>query len=505
LVAPEKVDATKLQSEAQAKLIEPPSVGFNSDWESWYGYYLNGQLVGYSHTSAKRAGNSSSGNQDENITYSVEEQLRFRRGRSTSVQQLAQSSSESRRGELQSFESTLKLGPLVTRYSGTVANEMLMVDVARGTDRKTRRIPWEPHFRGLVAVEQSLRRTPMKTGEKRTLKMLFPQRYRLGTIELWCTGQPGVPMLDGSYPSLFEIVSTEKIDDEIVAEQVLWTDSKGVIRKQLRSESGMMAYLMDRHSATIDSVPENEIFESTSVDVTGEMDDSVEANRMAFSIGTAPGAQAEGKSVSVPTTPGQFIRKLEGGGFEVLVDQQADDPPEGFSGTKLQPTAADREPNAIIDWRHASIRRIATASIRGEVDEREIAMTLARTTRDLLSSSSQSKEMTRSSDIVQGTVGGSTEYAIVLASLLRAKSIASRLALGIKYDPDHDVMRYHVWTIAFVNGRWISLDATEGGLAAPDRITFVTTNLSDANPFNAVAATMTMMGRSDIEIKSSAL
>ena len=501
LVAPEKANATKLQSEAQAKLIEPPSVGFISDWESWYGYYLNGQLVGYSHTSAKRAASESSGSQDENIAYKVEEQLRFRRGRSTSVQQLEQSSNESRRGELQSFESTLKFGPLVTRYSGTVANNVLVVDVARGTDRKTRRIAWEPHFRSLVAVEQSLRRTPMKSGEKRTLKMLFPHRYRLGTIELWCTGQTGVPMLDGSYPSLFEIVSTEKIDDEIVAEQVLWTDSQGVIRKQLRSESGMMAYLMDRHSATIDSVPDGEIFEQTAVDVSGEIDDPAKASRMAFVVRTASDAVAEGKSISVPTTPGQFVRKMDGGGFQVFVDQEADEPPEGFSGTKLQPIAADEEPNAIIDSRHASIRRIATASIRGQLGDREVAMTLARTTKDLLSLTSQSKEMTRSSAIVQETVGGSTEYAIVLASLLRAKNIASRLALGIKYDPNEDVMRYHVWTIAFVDGRWISLDATEGGLAASDRITFVTTNLKDANPFNAVAATMALMGRADIEIK----
>jgi transglutaminase-like putative cysteine protease len=248
-------------------------------------------------------------------------------------------------------------------------------------------------------------------------------------------------------------------------------------------------------------VPDGEIFEQTAVDVSGEIDDPAKASRMAFVVRTASDAVAEGKSISVPTTPGQFVRKMDGGGFQVFVDQEADEPPEGFSGTKLQPIAADEEPNAIIDSRHASIRRIATASIRGQLGDREVAMTLARTTKDLLSLTSQSKEMTRSSAIVQETVGGSTEYAIVLASLLRAKNIASRLALGIKYDPNEDVMRYHVWTIAFVDGRWISLDATEGGLAASDRITFVTTNLKDANPFNAVAATMAMMGRADIEIK----
>ncbi|MGB7343113.1 MAG: transglutaminase domain-containing protein [Pirellulaceae bacterium] len=503
LVPPKQVNAAKIQADAEEKLIEAPTIGFSGDWEAWYGYYLNNQQVGYSHTSAKRLIEESSSNSDANINYEVQEQLRFRRGNSTSVQHLSQSSIENRNGELQSFESALKVGPLVSRFRGTVANGQLDVETIRGSAKKVDRIKWEPNFRGLTAVEQSLRRTPMQEGEKRMLKMLFPHHYQAGTIELWCTGQTGTSMLDGSYKALMEIVTKEKVDGKIIAEQVIWSDDAGVIQKQLRSESGMTAYRMDRRSALIDAVDEKDVFDTTIVRAKGEIQRPSDAKQVAYVIGPVAEAKAAGKSISVPTTPGQLVRKMEDGSFRILVDRDGASERQGFAATKLQPVEADSQANAYVDSNHASISRIATAAIRGDVSQREIALTLARTTKDLLNPQPTSDGFVKASSVVQSTTGGSTEYALVLAALLRAKGIPSRLAIGVKYVPNEEAMAYHVWTIAHVDDQqWISLDAMTGTLADPDRITFVTTNLSEGNQFAAVAAVLGMMSRIEIDIKS---
>jgi len=75
--------------------------------------------------------------------------------------------------------------PATTRFSGSVAEGQLNVETVRGTSRTNRAIPWSPTFRGFVALEQSLRQRPMRSkGEERTLKMLLPGRYEIGTASL---------------------------------------------------------------------------------------------------------------------------------------------------------------------------------------------------------------------------------------------------------------------------------------------------------------------------------
>ncbi|QDT08743.1 Transglutaminase-like superfamily protein [Planctomycetes bacterium K23_9] len=504
LIPPKELNRAKIQADAAAKLIEAPSVGFAGDWESWYGYYLNNQHVGYSHTSAKRLVEDGADRSEANIVYEFQEQLRFRRGQSISVQHLSQSSVETRNGSLQNFESAIKVGPLVSRIAGTVANGQLNVESVRGTNRKTDRIVWESNQRGLDAIEQSLRRTPMAKGDKRALKMLLPHRYQLGIVELFCTGQSATSMIDGSYQSLLEIVSVEKVDGKVVSEQVLWTDDEGLIRKKLRSGVGMVAYRMGRQAALKDAIEEQDLFDATIVNVSGSIDRQSETKQVAYVVLPTEDLVQAGKTVSVPTTPGQFIRMMEDGSVRILVNQSADAVRQGFSATKLQPSDGDLKPNAFIDSNHGDVRRIATAAIRGDLSQEEIALTLARTAKDLLNPRPTSEGFVRASTVVQKTTGGSTEHALVLAALLRAKGIPSRLAMGIKYVPDQEAMAYHVWTLAHVDGeKWISLDAMTGQQAAADRITFVTTNLNDGNPFNAVAAVLAMMSRIQIEIKSA--
>lgn len=505
LLPPKEVNAAKVQAEAQEKLIEPPSVGFAGDWDAWYGYFLNHQQVGYSHISAKRVSDDSSSSSDAMVVYQVEEQLRFRRGRSISVQHLDQESIETRNGELRSFESAVKVGPLVTRFRGTVANGQLNVEMIQGSERKSQPTAWESYDRGLVGVEQSLRRTPMKTGERRTLKMLFPHRYRLGTIELVCTGQSAVAMLDGSYNALTEIVSTESLDGNAMSEQVLWTDDQGVIQKQLRSESGMVAFRMDRSGALKNAVDEKDIFDKTIVKVHGAIDRPAQAKQVAYIVKPNAKVIDAGKSISFPPTPGQFVREMDDGSYRVLVDQEGGFQRPGFVATRLQPTDEDLESNAFIDSNHGDIRKYATTAIRGDISQQEIALSLARNTKDLMTPKSTSNPIGRASVIYQEATGGSTQYAVLLAALLRAKGIPSRLAIGVKYVPGEAAMAYHVWTIAYVDDKqWIPLDPMTGSLAAADRIAFVTSNLSGTNHYKAIAAVLGMMSQVDIEIKAAA-
>ena len=74
--------------------------------------------------------------------------------------------------------------------------------------------------------------------------------------------------------------------------------------------------------------------------------------------------------------------------------------------------------------------------------------------------------------------GDCTEHGVLLAALLRAKNIPARIDVGLVYVPKTQNFWYHLWTEAFIDGRWIPLDATQvdGGIGA-DHLTLGRSNL----------------------------
>lgn len=68
------------------------------------------------------------------------------------------------------------------------------------------------------------------------------------------------------------------------------------------------------------------------------------------------------------------------------------------------------------------------------------------------------------SEVARTRTGDCTEHAVLLAALLRAEGIPSRVVSGLVYLEEmagaRDVFGYHMWTQALIDGRWVDLDAT---------------------------------------------
>ncbi len=158
---------------------------------------------------------------------------------------------ETNDGRLLSFDGGVSVGPATTRFSGSVAEGELKVETRRGGSRTTETMPWNPTFRGLVALEQSLRQRPMQTkGEERTLKMLLPGRYELATASMRCVGLASVPLLDGELHELIEINCEMKTEDGATAFSTIWTNREGEIARTHSPGLQLIAYRTDRETAT---------------------------------------------------------------------------------------------------------------------------------------------------------------------------------------------------------------------------------------------------------------
>ena len=111
------------------------------------------------------------------------------------------------------------------------------------------------------------------------------------------------------------------------------------------------------------------------------------------------------------------------------------------------------------------------------------------------------------SETAQNKSGDCTEYAVLLAALLRADGIPSRVAAGLVWAEyfagEKNVFAWHLWTQAFIDGRWIDLDAT----LPPGEESFhvghvllAVTPLTDAASDPAWSSLLTSMGNLSIEV-----
>ena len=108
--------------------------------------------------------------------------------------------------------------------------------------------------------------------------------------------------------------------------------------------------------------------------------------------------------------------------------------------------------------------------------------------------------LTAKEALVRGC-GDCTEHAVLLAGILRARGIPTRLAAGIAYVGGQ--FGFHMWDLAWVGGEWIPVDATFGYAPIPaDRITMALVGADDKVE-NVAASLLPALGQLEITVESS--
>ncbi len=501
----ERVVQNDLSDQPRTEMVEPPETQFEQDWEAWDAYFLKGKQVGYSHLLAESLFSEAIRKVSEaNVQYTVEDQVRFRRGNATFVQYLNQVSIETPVGVLLDFESTLQIGPIVKHFKGVVDGEHLNIETVQGSQRSSRELDWQPAYRGLAAVQQSLRRKPMIAGESRKLKALAPIQYEMVSVELYCSGEAAVPMIDGKYKKLVEIATQYVAGPDMVVDQTIWTDEKGEIQKTLRQGDGLTSYRTDKDTALAGATSAEELLEATKIDIKSTLDRPGEATRVKMLVQPTAAMKRQGEPIRIAAQPDQYVREMGDGTFQILVSRSDAEVPDGYQAAVSEPTNEDRTANAVIDSQARLIRQLATAVGKSNRGERQLAFDLAATVRDLMTYRNTSRGLMKASEIASTPEGGSLEYSIFLAAMLRARQIPSRLAFGFVYTPGETAsMSFQVWNLAYIEGKWISLDPVLGSIAPADRITLATSNMSNGNEYSVLMPILASLGQIEIEIQDA--
>jgi hypothetical protein len=229
-----------------------------------------------------------------------------------------------------------------------------------------------------------------------------------------------------------------------------------------------------------------------------------------------------------PQEGAQRVVRNADGSFLVTIDL---DTPADPSLTSVVSDNLFLESSPMIDWKDPAVialKESALANMRRDVkynappindpsDPNFLlhvlikAKTFRSAVADHIANKNLGSAFASASQTAQTKSGDCTEYAVLLAALLRADGIPSRVAAGLVWAEyfagEKNVFAWHLWTQALIGGRWVDLDATlpsNGESFHVGHVLLAVTPLTDAASDPAWASLLSSMGNLSIELSGAA-
>ena len=107
-------------------------------------------------------------------------------------------------------------------------------------------------------------------------------------------------------------------------------------------------------------------------------------------------------------------------------------------------------------------------------------------------------------EVARNRSGDCTEHAVLLAAMLRAQGIPSRVVSGLIYADrfagERRIFGYHMWTQALIDGAWVDLDSTLARRFDATHIALQTSPLDSSSVANELSTVTSLVGRLRIRV-----
>lgn len=207
----------------------------------------------------------------------------------------------------------------------------------------------------------------------------------------------------------------------------------------------------------------------------------------------------EGELPTLPDTSSQTFARINPRKGTLVVDLNK------AAGREATKPAVAR--SIIIDGTDPAIVALKDRAVRGLGDDpAERAEAMRAFVNEYIDEKSLDVGFATASEVCKTRQGDCSEHAVLLAAMLRADGIPSRTASGLMYVPAFDerqqVFGYHMWTQAWLDGRWVDLDAVLPAGTAYDatHITVAASLMDDGQWVNDFIKLAPLMGQLSIEV-----
>ena len=430
----------------------------NENQESWHVVYIGTQRVGYE-VSRDR---TELRDKQKVLINDLESHTTLKRFGQALHMSTTTHTEETEAGEMLRFSIEMKNPPaLPTDTEGIIhGNEVELTSTVAGRTMK-RRAPWEPDAKSPAYLERLLREKPLKPRESRSFKMYLPDLAKFSQVHLASADVRPVKLLDGKEQPLLKIAVSFASFPEF--DQRQYTAADGRVKFVETDKLGLVIRLYDvTRDVALQAIAgeELDLAINTLIRIDPPILDAHRKKKIVYRISM----KEESPARFFVAGGTQQIKRL------TVKDQQ--DPAIELTVTTKPITPINSRvvktddlflaPSRFLQTRDPAVVDHAERAAAGETDPSRIAMRMEKYVRDKLKKKNFSTVMASAAEVAKSLEGDCTEHAVLLAAMLRAKKIPSRIATGLVYVDSLNAFGGHMWTEAFLAGEWIPLDGTLG-------------------------------------------
>ncbi len=461
--------------------------------ESWEVVYLGENRIGYAHAKARL---EVQGKQRIVVTTS-DLHLTFKRLGDTTVIKTHQEVTESLTGAMLSFVYEMRNPPKSSsRTEAKVESRWLRLETQTGDRRDRRSRNWDPETKSPVFQDRSIRQTPLKPGETRTFKTFLPELDAGSTVKFSTDDYRFVKLLDGKQHKLLKVRVTQSVNPTLTTRAYYNADGEVMLTETALLGQQMRTYRVSQEEALKKIAGEElDLIVNTLVPVD-PIQNGHATKRVVYRITL----EEDDPSRFFVQGPTQEVKRINPQTVELTVTQ-AKIPPK-----PRKETPARDEYLKSTRWLQSDdsrVQQLARHAAAAETDPVKLAYRLESYVQTKLDKKNFSTALASAAEVAASLEGDCTEHAMLLAAMLRAKNIPSRVAVGLVYVESAESFGGHMWTEAYLNGAWIPLDATmgRGGIGAA-HIKLAESSLSDDAPVMVTAfmPMMQILGKVKIEV-----
>ena len=427
-----------------------------SDEKEYFAVFMEGKKVGYAiHSRIVSEGK---------VTTSEEVSITLSRMAVSMTIRMRETSIETTDGKPLGFELEQNLGSMIMTVSGKVGRQgkVDLTTTSMGAKQK-RTLQWP---RGAVMAE-GLRllelKKGMEEGTQYTAKVFSSGVMQAVDTHIRIGAMQNIDLL-GRVVALREITTTLHMPGAGNVVSTSYVDEDLGVQKTIMPIAGMNVEMVA--CAKEFALGQNDV-----LDVIDKMflaspeplDHLAETKSITYHLAPKQGAS----NLNLPTDDNQHVRHLSNGSVIVTVKPVAARPGTKFPYEGSEAAILDAmKPTRFLQSEHKEVIDLARRAIGDTKDAAEAAKRIEAFVGEYVENRSLSIGYASAAEVAASKQGDCTEFAVLTAAMCRAVGIPSRVVVGVAYVAEfggHQGFGGHAWTQAYVDEKWIGLDASFRG------------------------------------------
>ena len=362
---------------------------------------------------------------------------------------------ETRDGHLLTYEYEMNNAPTgAIKSVGTVKGDKLVIDTTVAGVTQSKTVAWDDSVKSPAYQERLLREEGLKPGETKSFKSFIPEFNQVSDIRITAEDHREVKLPDGESRRLLKAKVTQSVLPTMP--MTAWLDDKGelvLVESDLLGQTLRFFEVSKEEALKEVAGAELDLAVNTLIPVS-PLNDPHGTKSVAYRI-HVPGEEAASIFVNGGS---QTVKKIDRETVEVTVTAKR--PPT--TGGRVKAAAEFTAPTQLVQSDSPKIREHVRRAVSSDRNESDAALALEKYVSEKLTSKNFSTAFASAAEVAENLEGDCTEHAVLLAALLRARGIPSRVAVGLVYVPGQAKMGGHMWTEALFADGWVPLDATLG-------------------------------------------